>query len=675
MLTVSNEAFLHGIFGENWPYAHVTSFPDDPTGIGTEDRARCWRGNYYSRTSLAPGNQYYTISVFSPDETGKARRRKPLFLATYVVVADDVKEKLPIDQVQRLPPPSYILETSPGSEQWGWVLTHPETNRHRVENLLDGLVRQGLAPDGKDPGMKGVTRYVRLPEGTNTKANRVQANGGTAPACRLLLWEPGRKTTVEDLAAPFGIDLDAERRLVSDGASDLPDHPLLHTGAVHIKKAVGNGRYDITCPWIDEHTGQADDGAAVFTNADGSIGFKCHHGSCQDRTGKDLLEWCEAQQPGFNDRLRTWQALRDLATVGTVSAGAAPATLLTGDAAASPLARLRSMTADGAELLKQMAEDRFLFKDLAIMGQWTVFYAAPNSGKTLLTQWLLREAIDAGMVKGEDVFYVNVDDTAKAGAEKAQMATEFGYQMLLSSVKGFRARDLLGLIDGMSANGEANGKVLILDTLKKFTDLMDKRLSSDFGNTARSFVAAGGTLVCLAHVNKHKVDGHSVYAGTSDIRDDADGVFVIESVGSFGNGLGDQTHTVEFRCSKSRGDVAQSVSFQFTKAKGGDYRDMFDSIQRVDPIAARLQAEAETSREKDAELIELIQAAFENGVDTKGEIINFVMTTSDASRRAVRRVLETYTGRLWDIERGMHNRYRYSPKKAPQPPLRLISFL
>ena len=34
---------------------------------------------------------------------------------------------------------------------------------------------------------------------------------------------------------------------------------------------------------------------------------------------------------------------------------------------------------------------------------------------------------------------------------------------------------------------------------KKFTDLMDKRMSTDFGIIARGFVSAGGTLIALAH--------------------------------------------------------------------------------------------------------------------------------------------------------------------------------
>lgn len=317
MIHLSNAEFLQGIFGGRVAWAHVTSFPDDPSEIVGDRRPRCWGGNYYSRTSLAPGNQYYTISQFAPDEDGKARRRKHLFSACFVIVVDDVREKIPVEQANRLPEPSYILETSPGSEQWGYILQTPCTDRMRVENLLDGLVARGLAPDGKDPGMKGVTRYVRLPEGVNTKANRVQANGGVAPACRLLSWAPHRKFCLEDLAGPFNIDLDAARRTtLTTGAADVADHPLLGVqDLIHIKKVLSPGRYDITCPWVDDHTGKADDGAAVFTNADGSLGFKCHHGSCACRTGGDLVDLIESHYPGFKPRLGLFKAARTFAGI------------------------------------------------------------------------------------------------------------------------------------------------------------------------------------------------------------------------------------------------------------------------------------------------------------------------------------------------------------------------
>jgi len=320
MYSISNVEFLQTIFEGEYLRAHTTSFRDDPANIDGERRGICWGGHPFGQRPLLPdSNQYFTISLFRPDpDTGRQYRRKALFEATYVIVADDVKEKLPVERVKLLPPPTYILETSPGSEQWGWVLVTPETNRTRVENLLDGLVERGLAPDGRDPGMKGVTRYVRLPEGVNTKTNKAQVDFITGeiayPRCRLLHWSPFDRVTLEALAEPFGIDLDASRRDTRDNGADLvPDHPLLSVpDLIQIKSERSPGRYDVTCPWVAEHTGAADDGAAIFTNADGSMGFKCHHGSCQHRTGHDLMEWLEAQRPGFRQQYKLWQIGRSL---------------------------------------------------------------------------------------------------------------------------------------------------------------------------------------------------------------------------------------------------------------------------------------------------------------------------------------------------------------------------
>jgi len=668
---ITNDQFLQVIFGDLYQQAHVTSFSQDPGSIPPGESGRCWAGGAYKDKQLMPdSNQFYTVSLFTPDENGKANRRKKNFSACHVIALDDVKEKLPLEQVMRLPPPSIVLKSSLYSEQWLYLLSTPCSDANRIDNLHDGLISQGLAPDGKDPGQKGVSRFLRLPEGRNTKAKRVAENSGTPPRCEVTQWHPERRYTLEKLAEPFGVDLDAARADKSvDGAAHIPDHPLLNTDGLQIKSIRSSGRFDVTCPWIEEHTGADDNGAAVFTNSDGSIGFKCHHGSCESRTGGELLNMIESLTPGFNERLRHWQAVREFGSVATEQV-TEPRPEQT-----SPLSRLLSMVADGEEMMKQMSEDRFVLKDIAIRGQWTVFYAGPNTGKTLLTQWLLRESITLGEIDGSDVFYLNVDDAAKPGAEKAIMAKEFGYHMLLSSVKGFKAGDVLSLMNDLISSGEARDKVFILDTLKKFTDLMDKRLSSSFGNVAREFVAAGGTLICAAHVNKHPgIDGKSIYAGTSDIRDDADSAFTIEHLGS-SESFGQTTHTVEFECTKSRGDVAQSVTFQYTKVKDTNYRTMFNSVKRLDgnDAAAASQAASESNRQRDdAAAIEQIKTAITNGERTKGGIERFVTSTSDTSVRRVRSVLKTYTGRLWNEEKGSNNASLFS---INSPPMAEVSFL
>lgn len=308
---VGNQEFLQTLFGDDYIWAHVTAFPDDPSNIANENRMRCWAGDYFSRYNIPSNtNQYFTISTFYADDNNRARRRKALFRCTHVIVADDVREKLDIKEVEKLPQPTYKLQTSIGSEQWGWVLDTPCQDRGKVENLLDGLVAKGLAPDGKDPGMKGVTRYVRLPEGVNSKASKLVS--GTAQRCVVLDWEPDNRVSIESLALPFSIDLAVERRdSRTDGASAVADHPLLKIPEIiTVKDILSDGRYNITCPWVSEHTGSVDDGAAVFTNNDGSIGFKCHHGACQERTGKDLLNLIEEHQPGFTKGLETWKVMR-----------------------------------------------------------------------------------------------------------------------------------------------------------------------------------------------------------------------------------------------------------------------------------------------------------------------------------------------------------------------------
>lgn len=316
-MDITNSQFLKAIFGDSQSYAHVTSFTQDPGDIPLSERARCWAGGYYKDTPLVPNsNQFYTVSLFSPDETDRSRRRKAQFAGTYVIGLDDVKEKLPLEQVNRLPKPSIILKSSLYSEQWLYILDQPEYNRDRIDNLHDGLIQNGLAPNSKDPGQKGVTRYLRLPEGRNTKGKRVAENGGVAPRCVITEFEPERRYTLEELALPFGVDLSlarSDKRI--DGAASVSDHPILHTDSIIVKSVLSEGRFDVTCPWIEGHTDADDSGSAVFTNSDGTIGFRCHHGSCDHRTGADLLRFIENESPGFSSILKNWQVMREFGAV------------------------------------------------------------------------------------------------------------------------------------------------------------------------------------------------------------------------------------------------------------------------------------------------------------------------------------------------------------------------
>jgi RecA-family ATPase len=149
-------------------------------------------------------NNFFVISSFRPGVDGVVRRRKENFAACHVIMVDDVGTKVPEYRLDL--DPSYLFETSPANHQAGYLLDPPETDRVKVERLLDEMVRCGLAMDGADPGMRGVTRYARLPVGQNNKAKYVERLG--APFVhQVATWAPELTYTVEEIAKAYGLDL------------------------------------------------------------------------------------------------------------------------------------------------------------------------------------------------------------------------------------------------------------------------------------------------------------------------------------------------------------------------------------------------------------------------------------------------------------------------------------
>ena len=138
--------------------------------------------------------------------------------------------------------------------------------------------------------MKGVTRYVRLPEGSNTKAKRYV--DGKPFKCEMLSWSPDKMYSMDDLASVFDIDLSVARAEVNSVALGKGDpvfdhHPLLKNVTV---TGVNNDWLQIDCPNADNHTGGDKSGAAVLIREDGSVGFKCHHGNCEKLTAVGVVD-------------------------------------------------------------------------------------------------------------------------------------------------------------------------------------------------------------------------------------------------------------------------------------------------------------------------------------------------------------------------------------------------
>jgi hypothetical protein len=339
----------------------------------------------------------------------------------------------------------------------------------------------------------------------------------------------------------------------------------------------------------------------------------------------------------------------------------------------SPLEKLQSYAANGksGEMMAQMMDDEYVLEGIAIMGQWTNFYAAPNTGKTLITLAMLIEQVKAGKLNGGNVYYVNADDNYRGAVEKLEILEAHGIQVLIPNQNYFDNSKMNDLVDNLTRANQATGQVIVLDTLKKFTDLMDKKVATEFGKLARSFVGAGGTIITLAHTNKNRNDeGKRVFGGTSDILDDCDCGYVIDG----GGPNADDQYRATFENIKSRGDVAQKVTFKFTKAAGCSYEQLLISVERLGSKAvkeAEEDAKLHSDIQADKPLVGVIILELANDELLTKDILDKVIEVTTHSRRTIKRVLLRWTGNnydeghRWTARKGDKNQMLY--QKLPNP--------
>lgn len=236
-----------------------------------------------------------------------------------------------------------------------------------------------------------------------------------------------------------------------------------------------------------------------------------------------------------------------------------------------------ALNGSSAEMKAKMLKDKYVAGKLALLGQITFWYAYPNIGKTLLILWLLIDAIKRGVIEAKDIYYVNADDNHKGLTYKIELAETCGFQLLAPGYKGFQSDRLSSYINAMINNNTASGTIIVLDTIKKFADIMDKKRGSKFGETLRQFSMHGGTVIGLAHVNKHRDDnGQVVYSGTTDLVDDCDCAYTLDVLNTNKtSGL----RTVKFTNIKNRGDVALEAVYEYNYSEGLSYGGKLHSVR------------------------------------------------------------------------------------------------
>ena len=218
--------------------------------------------------------------------------------------------------LDRLGAPGWVIETSPGNQQWFYRFREGVVDEGLARLLVMMVRRAGDTTASQDGRL--LTRLMRLPSGTNGKEDYLPGGYMT----RVVFSPEVGDDEVGTLDDPRGVLASWDAAEVACGGvatADLPaaarssissgtglgkrvgksvldligDDPvgkkLLELGFVRGLISSGLG-VEVVCPWEEEHTVKSGTGAAYFPEKGG---FECHHGHCQGRGYKELVGWLE----------------------------------------------------------------------------------------------------------------------------------------------------------------------------------------------------------------------------------------------------------------------------------------------------------------------------------------------------------------------------------------------
>jgi hypothetical protein len=288
---------------------------------------------------------------------------------------------------------------------------------------------------------------------------------------------------------------------------------------------------------------------------------------------------------------------------------------------------------------------------MVAMTELSVVYGSAGSGKTLVILSDIGRSILDKTTKGEDVVYVNLDDSAIGLAEKAEILAELKIKM----IKEFDRNMLYSMID----ENVAKGKVIIIDTVKKIANLMDKAQVAGMMKHFKNFTHAGGTVILIAHANKNlSPDGFPVLEGVGDLRNDADCVVMVQRHKDIITMSNDR---------KNRSYVELEAIFQTLETK--NYKSLMHSIKQLsgqEAIDLKMQREQECFKEDNRRLIETITEMIGLFPAQKTKLVDDLIKDTGLSRRNIVTTLELLEGDLWDLEKGDNNSKNYSLKNTCQ---------
>lgn len=280
MASVTQKQF-HAALAAGCPKGlHLLATEAIPKGERVIFPAHSWKGERLD------GAWYWCVGASSE----ATRRRRPDIKRVRALVIDDVGTKVAAANITL--PPSYIMETSKGNFQYGYLLDWSD-DLAGFDALNDALADAGL----QDKGAKGVNRVVRVPGSVNVKPGREAWQSVVRD------WHPKRVFTLAQIAKALGVKPGkrAKAQLEVDRGTKGMDDPVYDWLTLRgmVRGAKSDGWVEIACPFAGEHGGDPRDEAAykpIGADNRGTRGIKCFHSHGEVKGfSQRVLDWVAAE--------------------------------------------------------------------------------------------------------------------------------------------------------------------------------------------------------------------------------------------------------------------------------------------------------------------------------------------------------------------------------------------
>ena len=197
-----------------------------------------------------------------------------------VMMLDDVGDP---DKTSKLPTldPTWIMETSEGSYQWGYAFSE-QPSKGDYTAAIKAIAEAGYC----DKGATNAVRNFRLPGSVNLKPGRNEW------AAVLTEFHPEREYTLDEICVALGVTPDASDtatntpiRIKDNGGDDVL--AWLNDNGMVLTPVNGEGWMGVTCPNSAEHTDGNNEGR--YKPLDRS--YCCLHSHCIDFDSQTFLNW------------------------------------------------------------------------------------------------------------------------------------------------------------------------------------------------------------------------------------------------------------------------------------------------------------------------------------------------------------------------------------------------